>query len=261
MKTTLLLISSVLALAIHHHAPIDAHSLEHAHSSLLRRHNTSPHHHHHHHHKHPAQSPGKGISLPRDLSGGESGDVSGYSGISSATSGAGHPGSTTQTPNHPKSTLQSYFVQGLGKRKGELIEHGATDTDLSIALLESEHLTPAINADGKTGDSANWGVFNQNWYMLRTTTSYFAGLKMEDWKRGEELNTDLALDITCLHESMAAVGEENFMKGQRNGQTGIQTNSMSDDIQNYYHAILAIAEWVPDHRHDDLRPIYYVQHI
>lgn len=36
-------------------------------------------------------------------------------------------------------------------------------------------LTSVLIGDGKSGDSTNFGVFKQNWYMLRNSASEFLG--------------------------------------------------------------------------------------
>jgi hypothetical protein len=36
-------------------------------------------------------------------------------------------------------------------------------------------LTSVLIGDGKTGDGTNFGLFKQNWYMLRNSASEFLG--------------------------------------------------------------------------------------
>jgi hypothetical protein len=41
--------------------------------------------------------------------------------------------------------------------------------------------------DGKTEDSANFGIFKNNWYMIRTACSQFSGQTEADWNNGAAL--------------------------------------------------------------------------
>ena len=41
--------------------------------------------------------------------------------------------------------------------------------------------------DGKTEDSANFGIFKNNWYMIRTACSQFSGHTEADWNNGAAL--------------------------------------------------------------------------
>jgi hypothetical protein len=45
-------------------------------------------------------------------------------------------------------------------------------------------LTPIPIGDGKTGDGTNFGIFKQNWYMLRTSASEFLNETTEQVKDG-----------------------------------------------------------------------------
>jgi hypothetical protein len=46
--------------------------------------------------------------------------------------------------------------------------------DLPLVIWPSV-LTDLSIGDGKTSDSTNFGIFKQNWYMLRTSASEFGG--------------------------------------------------------------------------------------
>jgi hypothetical protein len=66
----------------------------------------------------------------------------------------------------------SYTVSGLGNRKKAIIGAGGNTLDLAIAMLETENMgTNYPYGDNKSGDSANFGVFKQNWGMLRVCAS------------------------------------------------------------------------------------------
>lgn len=89
-------------------------------------------------------------------------------------------------------------ISGLGARKQAVTGAGGNTRDLAIAMLETKTMTAdytygmTINVsrkircvvciltylwtgDGKTGDSTNFGIFKQNWYMLRHSASEFLG--------------------------------------------------------------------------------------
>ena len=240
-----------------------AHAVKHSH----RRYPRDVHHgHHHHHHRHQEEewrrrhlaglsglSGLTGSPEPSGLSPVAPGDVAG-------SSGSQEPQISVQCEG--PSPLDSYTVPGLGQRKAELLSAGATHMDLAVAMLESDHMQPTPNADNKIEDSANFGVFNQNWFMLRHFSSQFTGQTTADWKNGFVLNNDLKADIKSLHDVIAAVGVEKWFAGQRNGQTGFEEQSVSDDIATYTTAIKYIQCWLEDgHLNDDQRVIYNVQHI
>lgn len=101
----------------------------------------------------------------------------------------------------------SYTVSGLGSRKQAILDAGGNTLDLAIAMLETEdmqtdypygkHSTaqaggPCTNitvGDNKSGDSANFGVFKQNWGMLRVCASQagFVGQSSSEYNNGAEL--------------------------------------------------------------------------
>ncbi|KAF8059827.1 hypothetical protein FPV67DRAFT_339557 [Lyophyllum atratum] len=131
----------------------------------------------------------------------------------------------------------SYMVSGLGARKKQLIACGANELDLAIAMLETERMsTDYTYGDGKTYDSANFGVFKQNWGMLRQSVSRYSGKSAADYNTGAELNSNLCLDISSRHESQNYFGEGIWFAGHRNGATGL-SNPNTQDIQNYKDAV------------------------
>jgi hypothetical protein len=81
----------------------------------------------------------------------------------------------------------SYAVPGLGARKGQVLAAGGTTLDLAIAMLETENMgTDYDYGDNKDFDAANFGIFKQNWYMLRQCASGagFVGQSPEEWNNG-----------------------------------------------------------------------------
>jgi hypothetical protein len=132
----------------------------------------------------------------------------------------------------------SYSISGLGNRKKELTACGANSLDMAIAMLETNNMRTSDYpyGDNKQSDSANFGIFKQNWGMLRGSTSRYRGKLASDYNIGAELNNNLCLDIQLRHESQNYYGESLWMAGHRNGATGL-SNPNTQDIQNYKDAI------------------------
>ncbi|KAL3471181.1 hypothetical protein BJX99DRAFT_238056 [Aspergillus californicus] len=151
-------------------------------------------------------------------------------------------------------------VAGLGTRKQELIDAGGNTRDLAIAMLETDTMTTDYTyGDGKTGDATNFGVFKQNWYILRNSASEFLGQTVEDVDNGAILNSDLGKDIQARHEGEEHYGYEIWFSGHRNGATGVE-NPGTDDINAYIDAVAWIQEQIesdPKYESDDTR--FWVQ--
>ncbi|KAG1374601.1 hypothetical protein G6F61_009183 [Rhizopus arrhizus] len=131
----------------------------------------------------------------------------------------------------------SYTVPGLGKRKQEILNNGGGVWDIAIAMLENDHLsTDYPYGDNKSGDSANFGIFKQNWFMLRTSTSQFKGQPASNSNNGAVLNKDLKADIKARHDSQNFYGTDKWFAGHRNGQSGL-SNPYTQDITNYKNGV------------------------
>ncbi|KAL8628368.1 hypothetical protein Q9189_005912 [Teloschistes chrysophthalmus] len=72
---------------------------------------------------------------------------------------------------------------GAATAKQALVGAGATTVDVAIAMLENGCAFQAAFAAGnnKVDDSAELGVYRNNWYMLRTYCSRFQGASASDW--------------------------------------------------------------------------------
>lgn len=84
----------------------------------------------------------------------------------------------------------SYTVSGLGNRKQAVLNAGGSSLDLAIAMLETENMgTNYAYGDAKTNDAANFGIFKQNWGMLRVCASRagFVGQSQANWNNGAKL--------------------------------------------------------------------------
>jgi hypothetical protein len=76
----------------------------------------------------------------------------------------------------------SYTISGLGARKKQITAAGADSFDLAVAMLESERMqADYAYGDNKQQDSANFGIFKQNWGMLRECCSRFRGQPQSNW--------------------------------------------------------------------------------
>ncbi|KAE8151660.1 hypothetical protein BDV25DRAFT_152422 [Aspergillus avenaceus] len=131
----------------------------------------------------------------------------------------------------------SYEVKGLGERKQAILKAGGNTLDMAIAMLESDKMDASTYTygDGKTGDATNFGIFKQNWMMLRTSSSEFMGQTAEQVKNGEVLNTDLGKDIKARHDGEEKYGFAKWYAGHRNGASGLE-NPDTSDINAYRDA-------------------------
>ncbi|KAL4767039.1 hypothetical protein BDW60DRAFT_227073 [Aspergillus nidulans var. acristatus] len=147
-------------------------------------------------------------------------------------------------------------ITGLGARKQALLDAGGNTRDLAIAMLETRRLLTIIpTGDGKTGDSTNFGIFKQNWYMLRHSASDFLGQTVDQVANGAILNSDLGKDVQARHEGEEKYGYETWFAGHRNGESGVQ-NPGTDDIKAYIDAVAWIQQQIESdkkYQSDDTR--------
>lgn len=148
----------------------------------------------------------------------------------------------------------SYTISGLGARKKQITAAGADSFDLAIAMLESERMTADYAyGDNKQQDSANFGIFKQNWGLLRECCSRFRGQPQSNWNNGAVLkyvgdpascssitcclsahqrnSSNLNADVQCLNECQSYYGLDRWVAGHRNGATGL-ANPNTQDIQS-----------------------------
>lgn len=123
-------------------------------------------------------------------------------------------------------------------------------------MLETERMRSDYTyGDGKTHDAANFGIFKQNWGMIRTCLAPYRALTANDYHTGAALNLDLPLDVQTLAACRAHFGLERWFAGHRNGSSGLAEPDTAD-IANYRNAILWIKEQIDAdarHRIDDTR--------
>jgi len=162
------------------------------------------------------------------------------SGITLATA---VPATAATCPSVNGTTLScgSYTISGLGARKQQVLGAGASVLDLAVAMLETNTMQASSYpyGDSKTGDSANFGIFKQNWYMLRTSCSYFEGQTASQWNDGAALNSNLSEDVSCINQSQSHYGLTLWFAGQRDGQSGL-----SDPNQTIITEYEVGVEWI-----------------
>ncbi|MDQ2906616.1 MAG: hypothetical protein M3Y81_24135 [Chloroflexota bacterium] len=131
----------------------------------------------------------------------------------------------------------SYSIPGLGARKQQILKAGASTLDLAVAMLETNTMQATYaSGDGKTTDAANFGIFKQDWYMLRSACSRFLGLTSSQYAAGAFLNSSLSTDVACMNQSQRHYGLSTWFAGERYGQTGIG-HPNTPDILRYTKAI------------------------
>jgi hypothetical protein len=149
-----------------------------------------------------------------------------------------------------------YIVNGIGIRKQEILNNGGGVWDISIAMLETDYLnTNYTYGDGKKYDSANFGIFKQGWFMIRTSTKEFKKYTSSDYNKGSILNNNLKNDIKIRQESQNYYGPDKWFGGHRNGETGLN-DPYTQDITNYKNAVNWIHEQLssdPKYLYDDTR--------
>jgi hypothetical protein len=151
-------------------------------------------------------------------------------------------------------TCGSYTVSGLGSRKQAILNNGGNTLDMAIAMEETENMQATYAyGDGKSGDAANFGIFKQNWYMLRTSVPQYEPYGPSAWNAGAALNNNLNWDIQCLHDGQNHYGLYNWFAGHRDGPTGL-SNPNTTDINNYRNAIYWIQSQINNgHQTDNVR--------
>ena len=172
-----------------------------------------------------------------------------------------------------------YPVDGLSKRKEALLAASGDLLDLAVAMQEIETMRASPHkdypyGDCKDGDAANFGIFRQNWWMIRKC----GALKPrppkreygpQDYREGERLNRNLYEDVGVLHTSMAYFGVGpgdgkrlafGWWMGHRGGEGVWSGKQQQNDVPDYMHAVLWIYCQLRDHpetQTDDTRwPVY-----
>ncbi|KAI0401943.1 hypothetical protein F4802DRAFT_600472 [Xylaria palmicola] len=151
-----------------------------------------------------------------------------------------------------------YTVSGLGARKQAILKAGGNTLDLAIAMLETETMTTDyVYGDNKQNDAANFGLFKQNWGMLRVcgNRAGFAGQSQANWNKGAKLNSDVYADVASRWDCQEHYGYDVWFAGHRNGESGL-ANPHTPDINTYKSAVQWIQGQIdanPAHKSDDTR--------
>lgn len=159
-----------------------------------------------------------------------------------ATSQTGSTASSATVTCPPGASCGAYAIAGLGSRKQQIIRAGGSVLDLAVAMLESDPMQATYAyGDYKSGDAANFGIFKQNWQMIRTACSQFSGQNAGQWNNGAALNSHLSADVACLHQSQHHYSLTLWFAGHRNGASGLAKPS-TPDINAYKKAVY----WIRD---------------
>ncbi|KAI4201784.1 MAG: hypothetical protein LQ346_002095 [Caloplaca aetnensis] len=160
-------------------------------------------------------------------------------------------------PGHPYECEAKYNVAA---RKKELVNMGADAQDLAIAIMEtgcrlSGTVYPFgdVTPDGKlkTGDSANFGLFKNNWGTIRRHCTSFQGKSQDEYRDGAVLNTNDKAAVKCQHQQMSALGSQRWFENQRGvGYGGAE----------YAKAIAYVADYLKQGHMDDGMVTYYTLH-
>jgi hypothetical protein len=160
----------------------------------------------------------------------------------SAGGGGNSNGNSTTAACPPGASCGSYAIAGLGRRKQQIRNAGGSALDLAVAMLESDNMQSGYAyGDYKSGDAANFGIFKQNWQMIRSACSQFSGQGTSQWNNGAALNQNLSADLACLHQSQRHYSLNTWFAGHRNGASGL-SNPNTSDINAYKKAVYWIRE-------------------
>ncbi|KAF1363694.1 hypothetical protein EJ07DRAFT_102257 [Lizonia empirigonia] len=178
-----------------------------------------------------------------------------------AASAAAIPEAASSKGLEAREETGSYTISGLGSRKQQVTAAGASSLNLAVAMLETERMaTNYAYGDNKQNDAANFGIFKQNWGMLRVCCNRFKGQSQSSWNNGAVLNSNLNADVQCLKDCQSYYGQNKWFAGHRNGQAGLN-NPNTQDINNYINGVKYIEKQLltqPNGLTNDVRYWIYV---
>ncbi|KAL2789413.1 hypothetical protein BJX66DRAFT_339402 [Aspergillus keveii] len=149
-------------------------------------------------------------------------------------------------PINKRADRGSETVWGLGQRKQAILNAGGNTLDLAIAMLETKTMTTDYTyGDGKYSDAANFGLFKQNWGMLRVCASRygFVGQSEGQWNNGALLNYNVWADVASRWDCQNYYGVDRWFAGHRNGATGL-SDPNTEDINKYKNAVYWIQQQI-----------------
>lgn len=91
--------------------------------------------------------------------------------------------------------------------------------------------------DNKAGDSANFGIFKQNWAMIRMARPEWNHLRANDYNTGAALNRDVCLDVSTLHKSQQRLGMDRWFAEHRAGASAKASDQI---VKDYRYFILRL---------------------
>ncbi|CAI7568501.1 unnamed protein product [Penicillium crustosum] len=162
------------------------------------------------------------------------------------------------SPLDKRADRGSENVPGIGSHKQTILNAGGNTLDLAIAMLETKTLTTDYTyGDGKTYDAANFGLFKQNWGMLRVCATRYglAGQPESSWNNGALLNQNVYADVASRWDCQNYYGIDLWFAGHRFGASGL-ANPNTADINNYKNAVYWIQQQIDSnsaYKSDDTR--------
>ncbi|CAG8899228.1 unnamed protein product [Penicillium egyptiacum] len=138
------------------------------------------------------------------------------------------------SPLDKRADRGSENVPGIGSRKQAILNAGGNTLDIAIAMLETKTLTTDyVYGDTKTEDAANFGLFKQNWGMLRVCATRYglAGQPRSSWNNGALLNTNIYADVASRWDCQNYYGTDLWFAGHRFGSSGLE-NPNTEDINS-----------------------------
>ncbi|KAJ5598373.1 hypothetical protein N7537_008457 [Penicillium hordei] len=162
------------------------------------------------------------------------------------------------SPLDKRADRGSENVPGIGSHKQAILNAGGNTLDLAIAMLETKTLTTDYTyGDGKTEDASNFGLFKQNWGMLRVCATRYglAGQPESSWNNGALLNQNVYADVASRWDCQNYYGIDRWFAGHRFGASGLADPNTAD-INNYKNAVYWIQQQIDSnsaYKSDDTR--------
>ncbi|KAL8712554.1 MAG: hypothetical protein Q9225_006915, partial [Loekoesia sp. 1 TL-2023] len=95
-------------------------------------------------------------------------------------------------------------------RKQALVASGAQQVENGCYFVANYGL-----GNGKQGDSAELGVYRNNWHMLRTYCDHFLGAAEADWSNlGQQVHNDVGVATQCQRQLWDKLGPDQFFSLQ-----------------------------------------------
>ena len=142
-------------------------------------------------------------------------------------------------------------VSGIGSIKKQIYAAGGDDISVAVAMLESKGMNQSD--DTKSGDAANYTIFNMNWYAIRV--KLYPSLGPNDAYKVKSQFTGSISNQTKTFMKYKSSWGSNFYKIHRGGQSAL-SGAYASQVADYQDAIQFIAKQLannPSFRSDDTR--------